>query len=287
MVIYIVLGVALIILIVVVIRCFLGKNLLKKIMQDSLIICGRKGKGKSKVMSKMTSLARKSGYLSNIDFKHKGQEIVKIKDINCGQNTYEKFLEGDIFPFDKHESWEGKPVFIDDAGVYLPNYADSSLKKKYPSLPIAYALWRHLYDAPIHMNCQDVNRPWKLLKEQADGFILCRGTIKFPFGLHIVRCTYYSKLASCENELKPLNPLLFNKYSKAEVQQYNATNGEIRNFLLFVPTFRHKYDSRAFHKICFGVEAPGRKRKKNPLKAKDNQVHANDCGVNLEPRKEK
>lgn len=268
---YIVLGIGLLVLLITFIRCILGRNFLLRIKEDSLIICGRKGKGKSKVMSKMTALDKKTGYLSNIDFKHKGQEIVKIKDINCGENTYEKFLEGEIVPFEKHESWEGKPVYIDDAGVYLPNYADSSLKKKYPSLPIAYALWRHLYNAPIHMNCQDVERPWKILKEQADGFILCRGTVRLPFGFHFVRCTYYSKLVSCKAELKPLNPLLFNKYSKAEVQQYNATNGDIRNFLLFVPSFRHKYDSRAFHKICFGVEAP-KHSKKGHKKKQDNHI---------------
>ena len=255
--IFIALLVALVVFVlVVVIRCLMGKALLKRVKEDSNIICGRKGKGKSKVMSKMTSLDRKTGYLSNIDFKHKGQELVRIKEIRAGENTFENFLEGKIKTFKKKESWEGKPVYIDDAGVYLPNYADSQLKKEYPSLPVAYALWRHFYNAPIQMNCQDVERPWKLLREQADGFILCRGVIKAPFGFHFVKCTYYSKMVSCKAELKPLNPLLFNKFSKAEVQQYNATNGEIKNFLLFVPTWAHKYDSRAFHKICFGYEAP-------------------------------
>lgn len=245
--------------VVIIIRCLVSRSFLRSAKEDSLIICGRKGKGKSKLMSEMTRMDKKSGYLSNIDFKHKNGSLIDIKDISVYPNTYKNFLDGEIIQIEKKDGFEGKPIYIDDAGVYLPNYADSELKKKYPSLPIAYALWRHAYNAPIHMNCQTFERPWKLLREQADGFILCRKTWKFPFGFQFVSATYYSKASSCEQELKPLNPLLFNKFSKAGVQEYKATNGEIKNLLIFAPTWRNKYDSRVFHKKLFGYEAPRRK----------------------------
>ena len=259
MVFFIVLAVICAILLFVAIRCALSRSFLKSVKEDSLIICGRKGKGKTKLMSEMTRMDSKTGYLSNIDFKHKNGSIIDIKDISLYPNTYKNFLDGEIIQIKKKEGFEGKPIYIDDAGVYLPNYADSELKKKYPSLPIAYALWRHGYNAPIHMNCQTFERPWKLLREQADGFILCRKTWKFPLGFQFVSCTYYSKASSCEQELRPLNPLLFNKFSKAGVQEYRATNGVIKNMLIFSPTWRNKYDSRVFHKKLFGYEAPRKK----------------------------
>lgn len=250
-------------LIIVVFKCVTSRAFLRKIKEDSNVICGRKGKGKSKLMSEMTRMDSKTGYLGNIDFKHKGGEIIDINEISVFPNTYKNFLNGEIVQINKRDDFEGKPIYIDDAGVYLPNYADSELKKVYPSLPIAYALWRHLYNAPIQINCQCFDRPWKLIREQADGFILCRKTWKFPFGFQFVSCTYYSKASSCEQELKPLNPLLFNKFSKAGVQEYKATNGEIRNMLIFAPTWRNKYDSRVFHKKIFGYEAPRGKSKRS------------------------
>lgn len=262
MVALIILGIIAIVLLVVSVRCLLSRSFLRSVKEDSLIICGRKGKGKSKLMSEMTRMDRKTGYLSNIDFKHKNGEPITINQISVFPNTYKNFLNNKIEKINKVERFEGKPIYIDDAGVYLPNYADSELKKIYPSLPIAYALWRHLYNAPIHLNCQCYDRPWKLLREQADGFILCRKVWKLPFGLHFVSATYYEKASSCEQELKPLNPLLFNKFSKAEVQQYQATNGKIKNIFIFAPTWRNKYDSRAFHEKVFGYPFRKKVRKK-------------------------
>lgn len=230
-------------LIVLIVRCIMGRLYLKQVQQDSLIVFGKKGKGKTLLFSEMTR-NEKHGYLSNSDFKRKKGEIINIGDINLSPNTWEKVLNGDYTKVDRHE-WEKKGVYFDDAGIYLPNFADSELKKKYPSLPLAYAVWRHLYDAPIHMNCQAVERPWKLLREQADGFIRCRGVVRF-LSLAFIRCTYYDRIESARQELSPMGSRIFNKYSKAEVDKFRAEHGTIKNFLVFAPTWRNKYDSRYF-----------------------------------------
>lgn len=246
----IVLAVLLVALLILIFKCVRGRLLLREYQRDSLIIFGKKGKGKTLLFSEMTR-NEKHGYLSNTDFKHKGGEIIKISDVNVDPNTWEDVLNGKVTKLERKE-WEGKGVYLDDAGVYLPNFADAMLKKRYPSLPIAYAVWRHLYNAPIHLNSQDVERTYKLIREQADGFIRCRGCFRL-FGFAFIRCTYYEKINSAKEALAPLGSRLFNKYSKAEMDLYKAQHGEIKDFLIFAPTWRNKYDSRYFKKVFFGT----------------------------------
>lgn len=247
------------IILITAIRCLLGAKLLKDVSQDSLIIFGKKGKGKTLLCSEIDRRS-KTGCLSNTDFRHKKSSVIKIADISVKPNTWEDVLEGNIEKIEKNDEWEGKPVIIDDAGVYLPNFADSMLKRKYPSMPIAFAVWRHLYNAPIHINSQDVQRVWKLLREQQAGCIQCRKTVHIgPFGF--IHCTYYDKIASADAGLLPMKKTILNKFNAAEVNQYEANNGTIKDFLIFAPTWRNRYNSRWFHKAFFGIEPPKKKKK--------------------------
>lgn len=234
-------------------RCIMGRIFLKKVQQDSLIIFGKKGKGKTLLFSEMTRNDKRRGYVSTTDFKHKGQEIIQVNDVNLDPNTWEEVLKGNFHAVPRKD-WEGKAVYLDDAGIFLPNFADSELKKRYPSLPLAYAVWRHLYNAPIHINSQAVDRTYKLIREQADGFIQCRGCIRFgPFA--IIKCTYYDRINSARMELSPMGTRLFNKFSKAEVDQFRALNGIVKDFYIFAPSFRNKYDSRYFRTKFFADAA--------------------------------
>lgn len=237
-------------------RCVSGRRYLKEVSKDSLIVFGKKGKGKTLLFSEMSRCCKK-GYLSTTDFVHKEQIIIPYKALNIDPNTWESILEGKISKIDKVPEWEGKPVFLDDAGVYLPNFADSMLKKEYPSLPISYAVWRHLYNAPIHINSQDVERVYKMLREQADGYIKVRG-VRWLFGLGFIRCTYYDNIASAKASLAPMRHRLFNKYSSAELDEFRALHGEIKDFLIFAPCWRNRYDSRYFHSVFFGEKAPSK-----------------------------
>lgn len=235
-------------LLILIVLCVRGRVLLRNYQRDSLIVFGKKGKGKTLLFSEMTRNER-HGYLSNTDFHHKGGEIIKISDVNVDPNTWEDVLNGKVTKIERKD-WEAKGVYLDDAGVYLPNFADSMLKKRYPSLPIAYAVWRHLYDAPIHLNSQDVERTYKLIREQADGFIRCRGCVRI-LGFAFIRCTYYEKIQSAKEALAPLGSRIFNGFSKAEADLYKAQHGDIKNFLIFAPAWRNKYDSRYFKSVFF------------------------------------
>lgn len=230
-------------------KCVSGRAFLKRVKKDSLIVFGKKGHGKTLLFSEMTR-SDKKGYLSTTDFKHRKQEIIDYGAVNVSPNTWEDVLNNKITKINYKPSWEKKPIYLDDAGIFLPNFADSQLKKKYPSLPIAYAVWRHLYDSPIYINSQSVDRTYKLIREQADGFINCRGVVRFG-PLAFIKCTYYDRINSAKNELTPMGSRLFNKFSKAEVDSFRAQNGTIKNFLIFAPKWRNKYDSRYFKSVFF------------------------------------
>lgn len=61
--------------------------------------------------------------------------------------------------------------------------------------------------------------------------------------------TTYEKYQSADNELLPMNGRLFNKFSRAELDQYNATNGNIENRFYIIFKKHIKYNTRYFKDI--------------------------------------
>ena len=240
-----------------------GYRLLREKMADSLIVFGKRGHGKTLLFSVMARMCRKKGYLSTSPLKQEGEIRVGIaEDLQVLPNTYRSFILGNPQPVERREEFEGKPVFVDDGAIYLPNYADAELKKAYPSLPVAYALWRHLYDAPWYINSQAVGRTYKLVKEQADGFIRAR-RVSWLFGVGLLRLTYYSNIESAERDLAPFpRPPLFRGRGdwKARKAEYEATHGEIVDVRILVLSSHHRYDSRYFRSVLM----PEEERREDP-----------------------
>ena len=241
------------------IRSWLGYRYLREKMQDSLIVFGKRGHGKTLLFSVMARMSRKSGYLSTGPLCQEGEILVDIaRDLSVSPNTYRSFIRGELTEIPRIEEFEGRPVFIDDAGIYLPNYADAELKKAFPSLPIAYAIWRHLYNAPWFINSQAVGRTYRLIKEQADGMIKAR-RVRWIGPIGILRLTYFSNIQSADLDLSPFpKPPLFRGRGdwKARRAEYEATHGEIRDFLLLVRSRSHRYDSRYFRSLLQPEQEP-------------------------------
>lgn len=222
-------------------------RILKNVFKDnSVLVFGRKGKGKDLLFQKVIYLRRKESYLSNISYGYKG-EIVPIKDLSIEPNTYENFINDEIVKV-KSKDFEGKDYYLSDGGIHLPSQEDHYLHKKYKSLPLYYALSRQLYLQNIHVNTQVNSRLWKALREQADYYIKCRKKINLPFVI-ICFITTYEKYSSADNELLPMRGRFFNKFSKAEVDQYEATNGLIENRFYILLKKHIKYDTRYFKNI--------------------------------------
>ncbi len=145
--------------------------------------------------------------------------------------------------------YENKDIYISDIGVYLPSYMDSKLYSKFPSMPVFYALSRHLYNCNVHCNTQNIERGWKALREQADFYIQVKKTYKIFNWLFITKYISYDKYESAKQNLLPIKNRLLNKYSKAENDIYNAQNGDIRIGYIFQTKRKLYYDTRAMEKI--------------------------------------
>lgn len=211
----------------------------------NVLIAGKKGSGKD-LLTQWVIKKRHKFYYSNISygFKHK---IVKLKEVSCNPNDYDHIVNDNIVK-QPHKFKEKCDIYISDIGVYLPSYMDSKLYVKFPSMPVFYALSRHLFNGNVHCNTQNIERGWKALREQADFYIQVKRTYKLPF-LLITKYYTYDKYESAKQNLLPIKTRLLNKTSKALVDQYRATNGEIRKGYIFQLKRHIYYDTRAMEKI--------------------------------------
>lgn len=229
-------------------------KLLQYFDKSSVIVYGAKGKGKDLIFQKIIYMKRKKAYYSNINY---GYAYYKepIRNLSVAPNTFKKFINNDIKVINKNPDYEGIDYYISDAGVFLPAQYNGELNKQYQSLPIYYALSRHLYNSNIHMNTQFLGRAWNMLREQADKFIKACGTIKIG-GYIFVKCMFYERYETAMSNILPMKkPPLLNKYYKAQYEQYNSTYGEIKKGLFLIKTKHIRYDTRVFHNILFGETA--------------------------------
>lgn len=265
-VIAIIVGVALaIFLLVICYKHFTTKKRLLGAFQDgSVMVSGRKRFGKD-VLFQFIINKRNVDYFANIDYGNNYHHI-KMKELLLGDNDYKSFIDGKVKKCKKNKKLEGKDIYISDGGIYLPSQMDSYLHKIYPSFPITYALTGHLWNNGIHVNTQRLDRVWKALREQSDYFVRMRKRcLVLPF-IIVLFTTEYDKYESAVQELNPMQSTLFNKYSKAEKELYKAQHGFIKNGLLVVFKKSLHYDTRAFHKVIYGEEAPRKETKWKKLK---------------------
>ena len=231
-----------------------NKRLLDYFKESSCIVYGAKGKGKDLIFQKVIYMKRNKPYYSNVNY---GYQYYKepIVNLSVYPNTFKKFINYKIDLINKNDKYEGIDYYISDAGVYLPAQYNGELNKRYQSLPIYYALSRHLYNSNIHMNTQFLGRAWNMLREQADKFIKACGKIKLGNWI-FVKVMFYDRYESAMANILPMKrPPLFNKYYKAEYEQYMSTYGEIKKGLFLIRINDIRYDTRVFHKLLFGENA--------------------------------
>lgn len=222
-------------------------ELIKHFEKSSVLVFGKKGKGKDVVFQHVIK-NRKRPYYSNIPYGYK-HHFLEIRDINLDPNTYENFINGKITKVentlkDKYD------FYISDGGVYLPSQYHSLLDKQYKSFPIFFALSRHLNLMNIHANTQSLNRVWDKLREQFDYFIRVKRTIRI-FNLFFTTMYIYDRYQSAKMELEPMKKKFGNEFNNAMVRQYESTNGEIKKLTIITRKSVLKYDTRYFKSIVY------------------------------------
>lgn len=226
-------------------------NILNNFKHCNVIVAGKKGSGKDLLFQYVINKRKKEGYYANISYGNKYQPI-KLLQVSTAPNDYKAIVNDKIQP-QPHSIKEKNDIYISDIGIFLPSYMDSTLYKLFPSMPIFYALSRHLYSNNVHCNTQNIERGWKALREQADFYCICKKTIRV-FGLLITKVYTYDKYESARQGLEPVKTRLLNKYSKAEVDIYKATNGDIRKGHIIQRIKKLHYNTRAFETILLTGE---------------------------------
>lgn len=242
----------LLVLVILVIFWRLEKNakfIAKKFEEGNTITFGAKGKGKDLLLQKVIKV-RKKKYFSNINYGY-DWNYVSLAELELGANTYENFINDTVELVTKNEQLEGADIYISDAGIYLPAQYHYLLDKKYKSLPIFYALSRHLYGNNVHVNTQALNRVWDKLREQADSYFKALKTVKV-FGLLFTKVRYYETYQTASENRAPMRRRLLNKYSKGLADEYQAYNGLVFDMWIVQLKRNVKYDSRYFHRVVFG-----------------------------------
>jgi len=240
------------------------------------IIFGGRGKGKGLLLNKRINTDKNDKHFTNVPYNSKS-EIINIKEYidSILPNTPYHFINNEVVKVKKAEKFEGVNVYWDDVAVYAPNHMDNQLKKLYPSLPALLAINRHLYNAYMIITTQDIERPYKILRElQTDFAIKAIGSKGFsklwnaiPF-LNMISTTkyiYYENVKSAVAGKLPFKAIgAVNEGIKhgiltagqATKEVYEAENGVIRYGRIFQLKKNIRYDTRYFHKIVYGVKAP-------------------------------
>ena len=201
--------------------------LVSEFRRCNVMVFGKKGSGKDVLFAHVIALRGEKHY-SNIPYDG-NTDVIKLCEINAGDNTFEDCINGDIEKFDPRFD-ENCDIYVSDVGIYFPNTLNDKLDKLYPSMPVFMALSRHLYNNNVHTNCQALGRPWKKIREQADSYIQVLRTRNR--GDHLL--------------------LSIVGYEQTDVNSERLN--EVCRYTVRVPVWELQYDSRYFRNVFLNRE---------------------------------
>lgn len=241
--------------------CDSKAHLLNLYRDGNVITYGKKRKGKDLLNSYVANHNGNRGVLSNIVYNKK-THIIKHSVLDVFPNNQFDLIEGKYYvikkPFELQQYYKSD-YFVSDAGIMFPSDMDAVLHKKFPYMPIAYALSGQLWGMNIHCNTQALDRLWKPLREQADNYVKALWTINI-LGFLITKYRSYDKYSSALQDVRPFKAVgIGNEYSKAMVSIERSKYGKIKEGIIIQHKWSLKYDTRVFHQYFYGTKAPSKK----------------------------
>ena len=234
----------------------LFSSIVRFFRSGNVSVIGLRGTGKD-VLTGNVIARRKQQYVGNLKYTTDDEYFNELdfSKLDCGGNTYLNLLEGDV-KYYKYPYPSGSDIYISDVGIYFPAQYCNELNRKYPHLPMYFALSRQLSHNNVHFNVQNLNRAWDKLREQSDIYIYCRRCIVFcGIVFHWIRL--YDKYDSCVNRVQPcrVRVPLFNTEARVNARIYQDnffnTHGTVKNkFLIYFN--RSGHDTFYFEKLFEG-----------------------------------
>lgn len=239
-----------------IIKFYNGKHTIISCFSDGNVITfGLKGCGKDLIFNKAINSRNQNCY-ANIPYN---KELCVVKDINefsVSPNTFENILDNNIKIIPKLNK-ENCDFYISDGGIFLPSQYSNRLIKDYPSLPIYYALNRHLTNSNIHINSQYLGRVWDKLREHAAYYIMAVKT-KNIFGFLITKFIVYDNYSSAAAKMRPykVSGLITHSESRANREDFESKHGLVKECYIIQHKSKIFYDSRYFHRKFYGYNSP-------------------------------
>ncbi|HEY8390531.1 MAG TPA: hypothetical protein VIL26_06255 [Clostridia bacterium] len=216
--------------------------LVEQFRTRNVYVFGKKRTGKDLLFAHVIYLRGEKHY-ANMPYDD-NTEVIELKEINVGGNTFEHIIEGQIEPFEPQFEF-GRDIYLSDAGIFFPSQYHRILEQKFPDMPIFFALSGHLYELNVHCNCQELGRVWDKLREQADCYIRVLGC-KWYRNYALVSCISYTDYNAAERKISPPSP----KKSEKKLLEFYEKYGEVvyRTFKIYKSYL--KYDTHYFrHKF--------------------------------------
>lgn len=256
--------------------CMRCNNVFDKYCVGNGIIFGARGSGKGLLLNKRINTDKSAGGKPFCNVPYKNVELINVKEYidSIFPNTTEDFINNSVKIVEKKHKFEKRNVYWDDIAVYAPNYLDHQLKKLYPSLSALLPINRHLYDAYMIITVQDLNRPYKLLRELQTDFaikaIKSNGwgyfwlAIPFLNMLSTTKYIYYENIDVAAYGFLPfrakgaINKTLRHGYltaGQATKEEFEAKYGKIFYGRIWQFKKNIGYDTRYFHEVVFGYPA--------------------------------
>ena len=231
------------------------KELIHCFENDNVIVYGLKGHGKDLIFNKVIN-ARNVPCYANIPYNKELCTQKPLTDFSVAPNTSLDVLNQNITQIKKINK-ENTDMYISDGGIFLPSQLSNTLCKKYPSLPIYYALSRHLTNSNIHINTQYLGRVWDKLREHAGYYVKACKTVKI-FGFLLTQFNIYDRYDSAMAQLEPYKAtgLVTHSESRANIEDFKAKHGRIEKYWIIQHKSKVYYKSRYFHEEFYGYNAP-------------------------------
>lgn len=247
--IWIIVAVVAVLLIFVIISIVNKRYFLKLFDSGNVIVTGLRGCGKDMAFCIAVN-AKRRNYISNVNYSDPRKRYKCFPfDANVwkiGGNEYKNFADNKIKKF-VYPYPDGLDYYVSDAGVYFPSQYATELVKRYGGAPLFQALSRHLGDANVHCNVQNLNRLWDKIREQSDLYVCMKGCKVFFRRWALLRGAVYETAEACEKRLMPPR-FGIGKEAASRRVQFETQHGHIRTFWFFskVP---YKYDDRRFKRM--------------------------------------
>lgn len=227
-------------------------KLAKMYDNNSVSLCGKKGKGKDMLTANIVARRKSKYYISNVDYHCHGKTFIEFNPalLKCG-NSYREFLHGNItqyiYPYP-----DGVDIYLSDCGVYFPAQYCNELNREFKDIPTFSALSRHLGDCYLHTNAQALNRVWDKIREQSGIYIECL-SCKVIGRIVIQKIRIYERYETALQSVPPCRLRLplnnaDRELVRTERERYRIQYGDIKEHTLIYLN-KSKYNTRVFKDI--------------------------------------